>query len=406
MKKKFTVLVLWTLFLMSGCTSENVDRSMENSGLDNTASDLSDRKSEISADTMKNSEQLAAEYSEIYREAFEDGTLAQLDTIREIMRSLSASGYAVVDNENQIDMIHPEVIREFDDSVESRQTKETSMFVVTDDGGFVRYDLTASDGTVQVDRSRLSWEEGAPCAEKVDSYEAHIWRLDEESGYLYIEKDQPAGYDGPIGYTAVRVEPLDERLRELNRKYILPAGYRNTNLFLTDWDETDYGELDFYDLFEAFYQSEYGKELPYESDFEKLTYEVPSQEFEAVIGKAVRIAPETLREYTVYDNDSSSYIYTTRCREDWGHPCFVTPEVRGYEEINDGMIRLRVSSVSQEDNPAHTFSHEVVIRLLPDGGYQYVSNHILPADHETDFDWYSSRLTVQQWEEKYGFPDE
>lgn len=145
MKKKFTVLVLWTLFLMSGCTSENVDRSMENSGLDNTASDLSDRKSEISADTMKNSEQLAAEYSEIYREAFEDGTLARLDTIREIMRSLGASGYAVVDNENQIDMIHPEVIREFDDSVESRQTKETSMFVVTDDGGFVRYDLTASD---------------------------------------------------------------------------------------------------------------------------------------------------------------------------------------------------------------------------------------------------------------------
>ena len=118
MKKKFTVLVLWTLFLMSGCTSENVDRSMENSGLDNTAFDLSDRKSEISVDTMKNSEQLAAEYSEIYREAFEDGTLARLDTIREIMRSLGASGYAVVDNENQIDMIHPEVIREFDDSDE------------------------------------------------------------------------------------------------------------------------------------------------------------------------------------------------------------------------------------------------------------------------------------------------
>ena len=53
MKKKFTVLVLWTLFLMSGCTSENVDRSMENSGLDNTAFDLSDRKSEISVDTLR-----------------------------------------------------------------------------------------------------------------------------------------------------------------------------------------------------------------------------------------------------------------------------------------------------------------------------------------------------------------
>ena len=44
--------------------------------------------------------------------------------------------------------------------------------------------------------------------------------------------------------------------------------------------------------------------------------------------------------------------------------------------------------------------------LLADGGYQYVSNHILTFDHETDFDWYSRRLTVQQWEEKYGFSDE
>ena len=103
---------------------------------------------------------------------------------------------------------------------------------------------------------------------------------------------------------------------------------------------------------------------------------------------------------------SSVYLYTTRCREDWGHPCFVTPEVRGYEELDDGTIRLQVSSVSQEDDPAHKFSHEVVIRPLVDGGYQYVPNHILPADHETDFDWYTAWLTVQGWEERYAASDE
>ena len=366
----------------------------------------SEETAESGSDTLRGSEQLAEGYSEVYREASEAGTLAQLDTIREIMGSLGASGYAVVDNENQIDMIHPEVIREFDDSVESGQSAGTSLLLVTDDGGFVRYDLTASEGAVQVERSRLSWEDGEPYAEKVDSYESHTWRLDEESGYLYIEKEQPAGYDGSIGYTEVRVEPLDEELRELNRKYILPVGYRHTNLFLTDWDETDYGELDFYDLFEVFYRSEYGAEIPYASDFDKRTYEVPAGEFEAVIGQAIEIVPETLRVYTGYDSANSVYLYTTRCKEDWGYPCFVTPEVRGYEELDDGTIRLQVSSVSQEDDPAHEFSHEVVIRLLSDGGYRYVSNHIFTADHETDFDWYSTRLTVQEWEERYGASDE
>lgn len=406
MKKKVIVLVIWMLFLMSGCTSETADHSADNSAMDNEESDLSDSGSGAAADIMDESEQLAEEYGEVYRAALKDGALAQLDTIREIMESLGVSGYAVVDNENQINMIHPEVIREFDDSVKSGQSAETTLLIVTDDGGFVRYDLTVSDGVVQVGTSRISWENGVPQAEKLDSYEAYTWKMDEENGYLYIEKEQPAGYDGPIEYTAVRVEPLDEELRELNRKYILPAGYRRTNLFLTDWDETDYGELDFYDLFEEFYFSEYGKEIPYKSDFDKLTYEVPAEEFEAVIGQVIEIEPETLRAYTVYDSGSSSYVYTTRCREDWGHPCFVKPEVIGYEKLDDGTIRLKVSSVSQEDDPEHTFSHEVVIRLLADGGYQYVSNHILTVDHETDFDWFSRRLTVQQWEEKYGFSDE
>lgn len=53
-------------------------------------------------------------------------------------------------------------------------------------------------------------------------------------------------------YAALRVEPLDEACREWNEKALLPVGYECNNLFLTDWDETDFGELDFYDLFDVF----------------------------------------------------------------------------------------------------------------------------------------------------------
>lgn len=401
------IILVFSLFavLLCGCSmneEENIGYESSNSRNE----EKHDVASGGNTGTLAESRELAQGYLELYTEAAESGSLDSLETIGAIRDLLGQSGYPTVDTGNQIDMVHPEVIREFSDSVNKGQAAETSMLLVTDDGGFVRYDLSTENRKVQVERSRVSWEADQPYAEVLDSYEAHTWRLDEENGYLYIEKEQPAGYDGPIEYTAVRVEPLDEELRELNRKYILPAGYRRTNLFLTDWDETDYGELDFYDLFEEFYFSEYGKEIPYKSDFDKLTYEVPAEEFETVIGQVIEIEPEKLRAYTVYDSSSSSYVYMTRCREDWGHPCFVKPEVIGYEKLDDGTIRLKVSSVSQEDDPEHTFSHEVVIRLLADGGYQYVSNHILTVDHETDFDWYSRRLTVQQWEEKYGFSDE
>lgn len=402
MKKKFILLVLWMLFLMSGCTSENSDHSTENSAADNMASDLLDGGSGTAVDTMTESEQLAEKYREVYREASEAGTLAQLETIREIMRLLGDSGYAVVDTENQINMIHPEMIREFNDAVEAKRDGAVSLFLVTKDGGFVRYELMTEGGMVRVERSSLGWEKGEPCAEMLDSYEAHTWRMDKESGYLYIEKEQPAGYDGAIGFIAVRVEPLDEELRELNRKYILPAGYRHTNLFLTDWDESDPGGVDFYDLFEVFYSSVYGKDMPYESDFQKRTYEVPAEEFETVIQTFFDIDTDTLRDLAAYDGSASVYEYTTRCLEDWGHPGSVMPEVRGCEELGGGMLRLQVSSVSQQDIAEETFSHEVVIRLLPDGGYQYVSNRILTSDPEPRFDWYSERLTVEEWEAEYG----
>lgn len=54
-----------------------------------------------------------------------------------------------------------------------------------------------------------------------------------------FERYRMGGYDGDSAYTALRVEPLDEKLRVLNRKYIKTIGYDSNNLFTTNWDESD-----------------------------------------------------------------------------------------------------------------------------------------------------------------------
>lgn len=92
-----------------------------------------------------------------------------------------------------------------------------------------------------------------------------------------------AGYDGGSGHVAVRVKLLNEKCREYNQKYVLPIGYEINNLLIADWSEEDYGNVNFYDLFDILYPLKYGKYVPYKSDYTGKEYEIPKGEFETVL---------------------------------------------------------------------------------------------------------------------------
>ncbi len=47
------------------------------------------------------------------------------------------------------------------------------------------------------------------------------------------------------------------------------------NLLITNWDNQNYTELDFYDLYEKMYYMKYGKQVPYEANYGRAEYEVP-----------------------------------------------------------------------------------------------------------------------------------
>ena len=85
------------------------------------------------------------------------------------------------------------------------------------------------------------------------------------------------------GKLEFRVEPLDEACRELNRKYVMPVGYAGNKLFITNWNQSDYSQLDFYDLYEIMYLLKYEKYVPYNYSQEGVEYYIPKQDFEEVI---------------------------------------------------------------------------------------------------------------------------
>ena len=332
-------------------------------------------------------------YREVYEEALKNGELSTLETEKEIMDCLGEAGYPAVDYDNQIDMVQPEKVEEFCRRVEGKEKGEVTVFVVLDNGGYVRYEMHTENGEVAIAESILTWQDGEPRQGTADEYAAYSWEY-AEKGYLFFEKYQPEGYDGATGHTALRVKPLDETCRELNRKYILPIGYERNNMFIADWKDQGWGELNFYDLYEIMYQMKYKEQADFDFEDMKEIRKIRAGDFEKMFQTYFAVESSDLKDNITYDEESDSYPYRPRGIYERAATSCPRPEVTAYKENEDGTITLTVDAVWPERNLARAFSHEVTIRLLPEGRFQYVSNRILPSPQNTPPTWYTERLPL------------
>lgn len=345
------------------------------------------------------SERMEADYRDIYMEMELRGP-EHLEVIRSMVKWLGENGYAAVDIGNQTDMVCPEQMREFCGQVEAGEEADAALIVVMSGIRLVQYGFRAKDGKVEVLRSHYRYREG--CWENTDTqtYTADTWVYSEE-GYLFFGERHMPGFDGPSEHVAVRVEPLDEKCRGFNRKYLGWVGYGLNNLFTSDWSEEDFRELDFYDLYAVLRQNLCQMENAFYK--EGITYEIPKSEFESVFQSFFRVDSKVLRQYTVYDEDTQTYRYRERGMFDFAPtPEIPYPEVVSYEENRDGTVKLTVNAVWPEECREKAFCHEVVIRPLEDGGFQYVSNHVIPSGDNVEITWYTERLDAAKWQEYYG----
>ena len=239
---------------------------------------------------------------------------------------------------------------------------------------------------------------------------ADKWQYTEE-GYLLFE----GSYFSDENYvltvseaqeqTAIRILPLDEKCRELNREYILPIGYERNNMFLIDWSEDDFGDLDFYDVFDALYPILNKQPVPYVAD-ENLgigaVYQIPENEFENVIMTYFDIDREMLRSKTTYFSENTAYKYRPRGFYEVEYPDIPYPEVVSYTENQDGTITLIINAVYPHGGTSKLFSHKTVIRPLNEDCFQYVSNQMISPEDGYDTWWHSDRLTEEEWEQIYG----
>ena len=387
-RKRLGVLVAVILLSLAGCG---------NGGPEHVAETEVDKEEPKITDELMN---LAEGYREIYGEAAAEGTLADLEVMREITEYFGRAGYAAVDINNQINMLNYEQAEEFCVKAQNGGSAGTQIVAVRDDGGFIHHDLTAEAGNIHVKLNTLQWADAEPYVSYSHEFDAYSWKYTDK-GYLLIEEYRPPGYDGAPGQTGLRIRPLDEKCRELNRKYVMPVGYAVNNLMITNWNEQDFSALEFYDLYEILYRAEYGEYVPYEA-YEGAEYEVPAEEFETVIQKYFQISRETLAQNTLYNPATGTYRYHPRGLKETEEPYEPYPEVTAYEELGDGTIRLSVEAVWIREMEDCVLPVNLTVRPLEDGGYQYVSCQIISWGENVGGGWYAPRLTAEQWKLEYG----
>ncbi|MFR7433720.1 MAG: DUF6070 family protein [Coprococcus sp.] len=322
----------------------------------------------------------------------------KLNQTRTVIESMGSKGYIAVDVENQINMANAENAEMFLSEVAENRDAGCTILQVMYDKSFVRFDFKSGSNNVMITRRFYVWENNCFVEKNEENYKAYTWKYTD--GYLFFERYRMGGYDGDSAYTALRVEPLDEKLRVLNRKYIKTIGYDSNNLFTTNWDESDMNKINYYDIYEALYKMKYGMSSPY-SD-EGVTYMIEGKLYEKVFQEYLPVSTDVLQHVNVYDVSRQMYQYRTRGMFDHSvTPLVPFPEVVDAEYNADGTITLIVNAVSEKDESGRLFTHKVTIKEKENDGFEYVSNDVLTMGKEGIY-WYRDRLSDKEWQEHYG----
>ena len=401
-KSGLTAISFVLILSISGCS----DAPPEENTVLETVIDVQD----IQEESEEDADEIINICIDLYEKATEENKLADLETIRGIVNRLGENGYSAVDSRNQVNMTEAEQVLEFCEKVDTQEEAEITIIEVSYLGGFVKYDLETKDGNVDVVRSYYKYENGNMKREVTGSYQAEYWNYTEDgylmfSGVWFSEELYVLTLSGAEEHTALRVQPLDETYRELSRKYLLPIGFEQNNMFIVDWSEDDFGELNFYDMFDLLYPKVYGTNIPYVADDNfgvGAVYQIPKDDFERVILPYFDIDSETLQSKTIYNAEDKTYEYKPRGFEEVEYPEYPYSEVIGFTENGDGTLTLTANVVFPYVGDSKVYAHEVVVRPLENGGVQYVSNRIIPSEDNCEETWHTPRLTAKEWDEIYG----
>lgn len=261
--------------------------------------------------------------------------------------------------------------------IEQDRSAEQEIIWILEDGALSYRLFVHQDGVTHVYSMRYPVD-----GNRNVNYEKHKvleWELTDKGNFYY--RIYPAGDKHYSDYALIRMYEPNIELFDLTMKYIWAGGYVGTNIFLIDWTEDNFGDLSFNDIFESLYYDCYGKQFwPEGYDFisEQGCCKIPAAEFEEVVLPYFDIDLDTFREMAQYDAEGDFYPWRQIQTNDFVFLYYymVEPEVTEYKVNSDGTITLTVEMLSTDLATDCLFAHEVTVRPLENGKFQYVSNKV------------------------------
>lgn len=321
------------------------------------------------------------EITDIYRPLYEtmEGmtpTQSDIDAMEEL---LICKGLDVIDTNGVYPsyLVTSDHFHSFWDSVQDRKQAEQEVIMIAASGALA-YRLFTYDET-----GKFLYSMTCPLGGEGElAYEAHDikdWELTEKDNFFY--RILPANDKHYPDFSLIRLTPPDRELYDMTLHYIFSVGYIATNVFLIDWAEGNWKNLSFNDQFEYLYLTHFGKQFNgdgYPMLRSQYGYAIPAEEFESVILPYYNIDLDTFRELAQYDSDGDYYPWRPLETNDFAFIWYynIEPEVTAYTRNADGTLTLTVEALSADLKTDCLFAHEVTVRPLENGEFQYVGNRV------------------------------
>ena len=294
--------------------------------------------------------------------------------------TLSSAGYCV---ENS-DAVYPDYLENSDklnqfwDDISKEQDAEATVWSIASTGSVCCRVFQFSDGKGYCIHATGEWDDaGLLRLANLEEKEILYWDMT-SSGFIYQDIRLDRHWTAA---NLLRLQPVDHDLYEWTEKYIAPIEYYNVNLFLLDWDSSDFGNVCFNDLLPQMYRMEHGDYL-YAQDFpysdEPFSHSIiPADLFESVVYRHFNISLDEFRERALYDAENDAYPWQDlSCGNILYYPELI-PEVTRVTENADGTVTLHVNVICPDKHTDHLFEHEVTMNIETDGSFQYLSNRIV-----------------------------
>lgn len=253
------------------------------------------------------------------------------------------------------------------------------VYEIHDDGGIGRMKFIFDGSDMYVVSARGMWNDnGKPGMSYISYTRIKEWKYTDKGWFCYklCVPEPPEISEIMDGSCLIRIKPMTEKQREMSERCVGGLGYQGNNILCSNWDTDHMEELDFNGMYEYLYAMKYGDKF----NSENYPNGIPKEEFESLIMEYLPITAEQIREYAVFDEENQTYMWVRLGCGNYTPTFFGTslPEVTNIKENEDGIVTLTVEAVCDMvicDDAVIT--HELKVRFMEDGSFQYLGNEIL-----------------------------